>query len=173
MNREDQRLAAGRALFAKVLAEVADAEVRRSRDMVEPTLVAGEKVKAVLPDGTVVGTVQLTEPPASVGVTDYDALLAYVKRTRPDEVLNREYIRESYLNHLKAMAKEQLAEDTYGGEVVDPHGEVVPGLDMEYGRPRYLPSLTTAGRKAVKGALARLLGPELRERLALPRGEEA
>lgn len=165
MNREEQRLAAGRALFAKVLADEVAREVKRSRAAVEPTLVAGEKVKAVLPDGRVVGTVQLTEQPASVVVTDEAALLEYVKRTRPDEVLTREYVRESFLSYLKAMAREQLVE----GEalVVDAQGEVVPGLELDYGTPRYLPTVPAPGRKAIREVLASLLGPELREVLAL------
>ena len=175
MDRDDQRYAAGRALMAKALADLAAEEVKASRRAVEPTLVGGEKVKAVLPDGTVVGHVQLTEAPVSVVVTDERALLDYVKRTRPDEVLTREYIRESFLSYLKVIAKAQLTASDHGEYVVDKDGEVIPGLELDYGSPRYVPSISPAGRRAIHAVLARLLGDELAGRLALtdePRGVE-
>lgn len=167
MDREEQRLAAGRALVAKVLADLVAKEVRTSRRVLEPTLVPGEKVKGVLPDGRVVGAVQLTEQPASAFIVDREALMAYVRRVRPDEIVTVEYIRESYLSHLKEMAREQLVEDTYGGEVVDAQGEIVPGLDIDYGTPRYTPKPSPQGIRAIEEVLSRLLGPDLAKRLEL------
>lgn len=158
---DERRLAAGRALFAKVLAEVAAAEVKKARKLVEPTMAPGEKVKGVLPDGRVVGDVVLSEEPVSVTVTDPAALLAYVKRTRPDEVLTREYIRESFMTYLLDMAKGQLVDDTYDGEVVDHQGEIVPGLALDYGTPRYIPKPSTAGRRAIHTTMRRLFGSAL------------
>jgi hypothetical protein len=164
----DQRVAAGRALFLKVLGDDVARLARDARDAVEPTLVAGEKVKATMPDGQVLGTVQLTEAPESVTITDPAALLAFVKRTRPDEVVTREEIRPAFLAHLRAMAREQITEDTHGGLVVDGSGEIVPGLALDLGTPRYVPTVTTSGRAAVRAALAALLGGHtLREVLEL------
>lgn len=170
-DRDEQRLTAGRALVAKVLADLVAQEVKAARKALEPTLVPGEKVKGVLPDGRVVGDVMLTEQPAAVVVTDEKALMDYVRRARPDEIVTVEYIRESYLAHLKAMAREQLVEDTYGGDVVDAQGEIVPGLDLEFGSPRYTPKLSPQGKRAIQETLSRLLGPDLAARLELPGAE--
>lgn len=170
MERDEQRGLAGRALVAKVLSDLVGKEVRDTRKALEPSLLPGEDVKGVLPDGTVVGEVNYSEQPISVAVVDDKALLEYVRRTRPDEVLTREYIRESYLSHLKSLAKEQLVEDTHGGYVIDPQGEEVPGLDLDYGTPRYTPRPSAKGRRVIEKALSALLGPELAERLSLPSG---
>lgn len=168
MDVDELRSLAGRALVAKVLSDLIGREVKEVRKALEPALLPGDKTKAVLPDGTVVGEVLYTEQPVSVVVTDEKALMEYVRRNRPDEVLTREYIRESYLNHLKEMAREQLVEDTHGGYVIDAQGEEVPGLDLDYGSPRYTPKPSTAGRRAIERVLGRLLGAELAARLELP-----
>lgn len=160
MERDEQRLAAGRALFAKVLADIAAAEVRKARKLLEPTMAPGEKVKGVLPDGRVVGDVNLSEQPASVVVTDERALLEYVRRTRPDEVMTREYIRESFMTYLLDMARGQLVDDTYDGDVVDKDGEIIPGLALDYGTPRYRPTTTAAGRRAIHTTMRRLFGSD-------------
>jgi hypothetical protein len=173
MDRDEQRSLAGRALVAKVLADLVAREVKTTRKALEPSLLPGEDVKGVLPDGTIVGEVQYSEQPISVVVTDEKALMEYVRRNRPDEIVTVEYIRESYLNHLKALAREQLVEDTYGGDVVDAQGEIVPGLDLDLASPRYTPRPSTRGRKAIEAALARLLGPDLADRLELPTGPRA
>ena len=160
MSDDERRLAAGRALFAKVLAEVAASEVKKARKLVEPTMVPGERVKGVLPDGRVVGDVVLSEQPVTAVVTDEKALLEYVRRTRPDEVLTREYVRESFLAYLLDMAKSQLVDDTYDGDVVDAQGEVVPGIALDYGTPRYIPKPTAAGRRAIHTTMRRLFGSD-------------
>lgn len=173
MATPEQRTAAGRALFAKVLAEEVAREVKRARAAVEPTLVAGERVKATLPDGRVVGSLLLTEQPESVYVADPEALLEYVRRKRPDEIVVTESIRSSYLEHLKAEAKRQLSEEEHGGLVVDKDGEVVPGLELSYGAARYVPTVSAPGRRIIRQTLAKLLGSDLREALELEAPEEA
>lgn len=157
MDRDEQRRAAGRALIAKFLADAIAGDVKSSRRALEPTLIAGEKVRGVLADGTVIGNVQITEPPASVVVTDERALLDYVRRTRPDEIVTTEHIRESFRTHLLGMAKDQLTTDEHGGLVVDKNGEVIPGLALDYGTPRYVPTINADGRRVLGAALSRLL----------------
>lgn len=164
----DQRLLAARALFAKLLAEEVDREVRRAREALEPTLVPGEKVKALLPDGRVVGTVQLTERVTSVVVVDEAALLAYVRRARPDQIITSEAIRPSFLSWLRNDAKKQLQDEDSDGQVVDANGEIVPGLQLMHGSAAYRPVIPSAGKKVLRDLMADLLGGELHTLLALP-----
>lgn len=160
MEMDERRLAAGRALFAKVLAEIAASEVKKARKVLEPTMLPGEDVKGLLPDGRLVGEVGLSEQPVSVVVVDERALMEYVRRARPDEIVTREYIRESFLTYLRGMAKPQLVDDTYDGDVIDAQGEVVPGLALDYGTPRYTPRPTVPGRRAIYAAMRRMFGSE-------------
>jgi hypothetical protein len=159
VSAQTERLAAGRAVFAKLLMDEVSGQAKKVRRELEASLVPGEKVKAQLPDGRVIGVVQLTEHPESVTVTDPPALLEYVKRTRPDEVVVTETIRDSFLTHLRDLAKVQLKDpENTDGLVVDRNGEVIPGLELDYGTPRYTPTPDAPGRRVFAELLAELLG---------------
>ncbi|WP_028924225.1 hypothetical protein [Pseudonocardia acaciae] len=161
MSSEQERFAAGRAVFARVVADDVAAEAKKTRRVVEPTLAPGEPIKAWLPDGTEVGKVRLTERPESVVLTDEAALLAYVRRARPDELVVTESIRESYLTYLRELARAQLKDPhNTDGLVVDRDGEVIPGLELSYGTPAYKVEPSPSGRVAVRAVLARVLGSE-------------
>lgn len=169
MNVEEQQYAAARALFARVLADEVAAEVAKARALLEPTMRPGARVPAVLPDGREIGAVTKSKRTTSAAVTDADALLDYVRRTRPDEVITTHTIRSSYLTWLLGDAKAQLTNpDNTDGLVVDGAGEVVPGISLVHGGSSYRPDVTAEGRAAVRQVLAELLGRELSEALALP-----
>lgn len=170
MNVEEQQIAAARACVAKVLAEEVTREVKKARDLLEPTMRAGSRVVAVLPDGAEVGAVVKAKRSLSVVVTDEAALLAYVERARPDEVITTKAIRPAFRTWLLEEAKRQLTEPDGPGVVVDADGEVVPGIELVPGSSSYRPDVSAEGRRVIHERLARLLGAELAAVLTLPAG---
>jgi hypothetical protein len=162
--RED----AARAIVAKVLADEAAKVVKAARRLVEDELEPGEQISAVLPDGTRVGKVKLTEASQTVRVTDEAALLEFVRRVYPDEVVTTEHVRESFRGWLLDVAKTQLTDPEGDGHVVLGDGEVVPGVELVSGTPSYRPEPSTEGRAHITARLGEVLGGEL---LALPGGE--
>jgi hypothetical protein len=172
MDVREQEMTAARALMAKVLAEEVASEVKRTRDALEPTIRPGGRVVGVLPDGTEVGAVVRGKRPVSAVVTDEAALLAYVERARPDEVVTTKSIRSTFRTWLLDEAKRQLTDPEGLGEFVDKDGEIVPGIELAEGTPSYRPDVSPAGRARLRKVLAELLGAELAEALALTAGEE-
>ncbi|GJF06722.1 hypothetical protein [Pseudonocardia sp. D17] len=164
---DQQAQLAARQLVAKVLADAIAAEVKAARAALEPTIRPGGKVVAVLPTGEEVGDVQRTKVALSAVVTDEDALMAYVERARPDEIVTTRAIRPSYLSALLADAKRQLDDPDGDGLVVDADGEIVPGIELLPGSSSYRPTVSPAGRKVIRQKLADLLGP-LGDVLELP-----
>lgn len=173
MNVQEQEVAAARALMARVLAEEVAREVKRTRDALEPTIRPGGRVVGVLPDGTEVGAVVRGKRALSAQVTDEAALLAYVERARPDEVVVTRSIRSSFRTWLLEEAKRQLTDEDGVGEFIDSSGEIVPGIELLEGSASYRPDVSPAGRTVLRRVLAELLGAELSEALALTAGEPA
>jgi hypothetical protein len=159
---------AAAAIVAKVLADEAAKVVKAARQLVEPELEPGEAITAVLPDGTRVGKVKLTEPSQSVRVTDENAVLEFVRRSYPDEVVTTEHVRESFRAWLLDVAKTQLTAPNSDGHVVLGDGEVVPGIELVSGTPSYRPEPSAEGRAHITTRLREVLGSELP---ALPGGE--
>lgn len=172
MDVREQETTAARALMAKVLAEEVAREVKRTRDVLEPTIRPGGRVVGVLPDGTEVGAVVRGKRALSAAVTDEAALLAYVERAWPDEVVTTKSIRSSFRTWLLEEAKRQLTDPEGDGLVVDEEGEIVPGIELLEGSASYRPDVTPAGRARLRKVLAELLGAELAEALALTAAEE-
>lgn len=172
MDVREQETTAARALMLKVLALEVAREVERTRDALEPTIRPGGRVVGVLPDGTEVGAVVRGKRARSAIVTDEAALLAYVERARPDEVVTTKSIRSSFRTWLLEEAKRQLTDPEGAGLVVDKDGEIVPGIELREGSASYKPDVSPAGYMALRKVLAELLGTELAEALALTAGEE-
>lgn len=75
-----------------------------------------------------IGSVQLVKGRESWTVTDPDALLAWVKANRPEEVVTVEQVRPSYIGALLMQAKKD-------GAPVTSDGELVPGIEQRTGEP--------------------------------------
>lgn len=166
----EQAELAARQLVAKVLADAIAKEVKAARDELEPTIRPGGKVVAVLPTGEEVGDVQRSKVALSAVVTDQAALMDYVERARPDEIVTTRAIRSSFLTALLADAKSQLNDPDGDGLVVDADGEVVPGIELLPGSSAYRPTVSPAGRKVIQARLSELLGP-IADVLQLPAGD--
>jgi len=157
----EDRSNAGRAVFAKIVADEVGSLSRQVRQHVEPTLEPGEHLIGVLGDGTRIGKVMRTETPKTALVTDEDALIRWILENRPDEIVPS--IRPSYLEALRLQVKEH-------GHAFDPtSGEIIPGIEPGEGTPSYRVVPTAEGRELVKARLAELIAGGL---LALPVGEE-
>lgn len=124
--------------------------------------------QAVLDDtGVRLGTVTWFPPAEGLPVvSDHLALLRWVKRNRPDEVVVVESVRESYVKNLIDNAKanpEKVPIDKATGEVIP--GISVPEVES-VGRLRVVPS--AEGKARIKELLLR--GENLRA-LTAPTGE--
>lgn len=161
MSTRDDRLLAGKAIFAKVVAQDVKAVVDDTRDLLEPLLAPDEGIAAELPDGTRIGTVKRSKVRKAAAVTDERALLAWVRENRPDELI--ESVNPAFVDWLKGQAKK------HGFAVVPSTGEVVPGVEMVDGAPSYLPQPDPDMVPLIQAKLAELIGHGL---LALPSGDE-
>jgi len=124
MTNENPRISAGRAVVGKVVAEQLAAGNKEVRELVEPLMEPGEKMKATLPGGMPIGTVQRTEVAKRVDV-NLDELLPWVRRNRPDQIL--ETVADAYIAHLVDVCKKR------GVAVDETTGEIIPGVELRDG----------------------------------------
>lgn len=124
-------------LVLKLLAD----QIRTGRDVaateVRDTWRPSTRIPATLPDGRVLGTVTLTDGKTGARVTDEAAFTAWVRKHRPDEIV--ETVRPSYQKAVLAEAKD-------AGAPVTRDGELIPGVEIVHGDP--YPSV-----RAVDGAM--------------------
>jgi len=161
MSTAEERALAGRAVFAKIVADEVGSLIRQVRQHVEPNLEPGEHIVGVLGDGTRIGKAMRTETPKTALVTDEDALVHWILENRPDEIVPS--IRPSYLEALRLQVKEH-------GHAFDPtSGEIIPGIEPGDGTPSYRVVPTQEGRELVKARLSELIAGGL---LALPPAEQ-
>ena len=145
---DDIRLDAARLVVAKVVADRLKKYQEEIRGRVEQQLVPGERVKAVLPGGTPVGNVQLTEEATRVSV-DPTEVLAWVKQHHPEEI--NEHVNEAYMHHLVELAKK------YGHAFDKETGEVIPGIERYNGSPSFRVTPSTDGRAHIESKYAGLV----------------
>lgn len=133
MSTDDDRLMAGRAAFLHWLkGEVFEAKTH-VEDAIRPRLEPGERIRAELPDGTVIGAVTIGKPAETPTVTDERALLAWVKANRPTEIV--ESVNSAYVDALKKQVK------AHGYAFVPGTGEVIPGIGLKTSTPSYRPTV--------------------------------
>jgi selenophosphate synthetase-related protein len=152
-SRED-RLLAGRQVFAKLMVEHVAAVNAAIRGVVEPGLSAKEAVAGELLDGTPIGRVSLSKAPTSAAVTDEREMLKWVKQHRPDEIV--ESVNPAFVTKLKGYAK------THGVAVL-PTGEIVPGVESVQGNPRYRVDVDPDAVPILRARLAELVAQGLLE----------
>lgn len=159
MSTDRDRVTAGKAIVAKVVADDVRKFTAAVRADMENMLGANEAIAAELPDGSRVGTVKRSKPRQSAAVVDPDALLEWVREHRPDELV--ESVSPAFVAWLVQSAK------THGAAVLA-DGTVVPGVEPTVGAPSYLPQVDEGAADLIRARLAELVGGGL---LALP-GQE-
>lgn len=160
MSTREERLLAGRQVFAKVIQSDVKAAFDGTRKLLEPLIDADGGVAAELPDGTRIGSVKRSKPRLSPVVTDEHALLEWVRANRPEELV--ESVNPTFVDYLKGQAK------THGEPVYAPTGEIVPGIELREGAPSFLPQPDPQMVPVIRAKLAELIGSGL---LALPQQE--
>jgi hypothetical protein len=135
VSTREERLLAGRAIFAKVIGDEVKKDISKTRGQLEPAIAPDEGVAAELPDGTRIGTVKKSKPAKTACVTDYEALLTWVKQHRPGELVQS--VNPAFVDALKDRAREH-------GAPVLADGTVVPGIELVDGTSSYLPQVDKA-----------------------------
>lgn len=149
MSTPEDRLLAGRQIFIKVIQNDVKDAFDETRGALEPRLDSEEAAAAELPDGTRIGTVKRSKPRRVPVVTDEAALLEWVRKNRPDELV--ESVRPAFVDYLKGQARK------HGAAVVEATGEIVPGVEMRAGAPSYLPSPDPEMVSVVRAKFAELI----------------
>lgn len=117
-----------------------------------------DRISAVLPDGTKIGTITLCAGRTSAKIDDEDAYLEWVLTTHPEEIEQVVRVNPGFTARMLSFAKKS-------GTAVDPAtGEEVPGITITTGDPYVLPTLTEdavdeVGRAWGDGSLNELLAP--------------
>lgn len=132
MSTREERLLAGRAIFAKVIGDEVRKDISKTRDHLEPAIAPDEGVAAELPDGTRIGTVKKSKTAKTAYVTDYEALLDWVKQHRPEELVQS--VNPAFVDALKDTARKY-------GQAVLTDGTAVPGIELVDGTSSYLPQV--------------------------------
>jgi len=135
------RVATLRALADKVK-EASDRAREAMRAELEET--GAEKSTAYLPDGTKAATVSYVAGKRTARVTDERALLAWVRKNRPQELEGQ--IRPAYLSVLLDSAAKR------GVCVDEATGEVIPGVEAANGQPFVSCRFDSGGRDAIAAA---------------------
>lgn len=154
MNREDLRETAARLALARVVGDRVREYIATARDAVEPQLEPGEKIKAVMPDGTVIGNVQRTELSQRVKVNLHQ-LAPWVEKNRPDQIAHT--IQDAYLTYLMKLCKE------HGHAFDEKTGEIIPGIELVEGESSF--------RVTPNENAKALVAQTFHEFLALPSGD--
>jgi hypothetical protein len=155
MSTREDRLLAGRQVFAKVIQSDVKAAFDSTRKRLEPLLDADEGIAAELPDGTRIGTVKRSKVKKAAAVTDDKALLAWALEHRPDQLVQS--VNPAFVEFLKAQVLKH-------GHAFDPTtGEIIPGVEMREGSPSYLPQPDPEMVPVVRAKFAELIGKGLLE----------
>lgn len=150
-DRDTQRLVAGRAVVARILADEVAALTRDARAVLEPGMEPDEDVAATLPDGTRVGKVGRSKPSRRVIVTDQAALLAWATEHRPDDVIVHRSINPAVMKAWEGQVRKH-------GHAFDPAtGEIVPGIEPAEGSPSFRVTVDEDMRDVVFDQLAALI----------------
>jgi hypothetical protein len=147
MTEPNPRIDAGRAVVGKVVAEEVSKGNKRIRELVEPLMEPGEKMKATLPGGMPVGNVQRTETARSVQV-NMPELLAWVERNRPDQI--QCIVADAYVSHLVTLCKK------HGSAFDEATGEVIPGVELREGTSSFRITPSPEGRAYILQKLREL-----------------
>ena len=145
MSAAEDRINAGRAVVLRWLTDEVKEHIAGTRNVLEPRMEPGERIRAELPDGTVIGHVTIGNPSETPTVTDERALLAWVKANKPTEIV--ESVNPAYVEVLKRQAK------AHGHAFDHDTGEVIPGIGLKESAPSYRP---TPDKKQVPLLRARL-----------------
>ena len=154
MSIEEDRINAGRAVVAKWLSDEVRSVVATARQILEPRLEPGERVRAQLPDGTVIGAVTISKAAEIASVTDERALLEWVKQNAPTEIV--ESVNPAFVEVLKRQAKAH-------GFAHTPDGEIIPGVELRTGAASYRPTVDKDAVPALRAKLAELIADGLLE----------
>lgn len=117
------RVATLKALYDKV-----KAAYNQARADAIGELGPGDRLRARLDDGSVIGTVTVVEGRITAKVTDPAALLEWVRVNAPDEVETVERVRESYVGALLSRC-----ENVDGAAMHAKTGELLPGVAFSTG----------------------------------------
>lgn len=147
MTEENPRISAGRAIVGKVVAEQLALGNKEVRNLVEPLMEPGEKMKATLPGGIPIGTVQRTEVSKVVRIHNNE-LLPWVKKHRPDQI--QEFVSVAYVAHLQELCKK------HGVAVDETTGEIIPGVELHEGTSSFRINPSDDGRAYVLQKLREL-----------------
>jgi hypothetical protein len=119
---------------------------------------AGDRKKAVLEDGTVIGSVTITDPKWRPQVTNPAALQEWVQENRPTEMWTppapTPAIRSSYLDALLKRVQQAVGPDGATLQAVDPDtGELIPGIEFERRPSNATVTVTPEQADAIETAL--------------------
>lgn len=116
----------------------ADAEV-------SATALPGDRTSAVLPDGTVAGTLSQAKGRTTARVADRDKFLTWVTQTYPGEVEQVTAVRPAFEKSVLDMCKRS-------GHPVDVNGYEVPGVEVGAGEPYTVTKVADGAEDAIAAA---------------------
>ncbi|TDD54538.1 hypothetical protein E1286_04935 [Nonomuraea terrae] len=118
----------------------ADAEIRT-------TALPGDRTNAVLPDGTVAGSVGQAKGRTSARVTDREKFAAWVEETYPSEVetVTTTAVRPAFEKAVLDVCKK-------AGHPVDVNGFEVPGIEVGQGEPYTMTKVADGAEDAIAAA---------------------
>ena len=143
---------AARLLALKVVADWIKAEDRQLREKAAEAMVVGSRQEGLANPAdkdTLLGFVQLTKARETASVTDPAALLAWVQRVAPTEVVQVPQIRPAFLASVLTEVK------SHGGWI-SPDGELLApdGVEIRTGSPVLTVKATAEADQLVADALA-------------------
>lgn len=125
------------------------------------TALPGDRTSAVLPDGTVAGTVGQTKGRTTARVVDRDRFVAWVATTYPGEVEQVAAVRPAFEKALLDMCKRQ-------GHPVDANGVEVAGVVVGQGDPYPTTKVADGAEDAIASAYQSGQLAEVMERFTRP-----
>lgn len=147
LQKAAQRITALRVLEGVIKEETEQAKAAALEAM---AAVGAERVRVVDAAGANLGAVSLATGRTTARVTDERALLEWVKRNHPSELV--ETVRPAFLQALKdsAVAKAEPGDTT----AVGPDGEVLPGMELVSAQPYVAVRATPEAKERMRGLLA-------------------
>ncbi|GAA4221411.1 hypothetical protein FHR32_005074 [Streptosporangium album] len=132
----------------------ADAEIRA-------TALPGDRTNAVLPDGTVIGSVSQAKGRTSAAVTDRVAFTKWAQAEHPTEVELVPTVRPAFERRVLDGCKAN-------GVNVDANGHEVPGVEVGQGNPYSMTKVTGGAEDAIAAAYQSGELADVLERFARP-----
>jgi hypothetical protein len=158
----DERQAAGVLAQCKWLRDQIKIQEDAAKAVLARHKLGGERVAAIMPDGTPLGTVTIAQGARTMQIDNEEGFLSWVQQRYPTEVIRS--VRPAFIKQCGDRVKAD-------GVLTDANGEVCPHVSLVTGDPKPTTNLSKDAALLLQQMIERRYLPDMLEYPAIEQGE--